>query len=318
MNSYQPTRIGAGMGLMLLAGFSFSGMDALLVKLALLTPDLSSPHRVFLRHLIGTPLAILVALVILYRQKHVWVWRFPGWRIALARGVLGFLMAQFFFASLERVGLGNAVLLHFTYPLVITLVSWPLLGDRVGVWRAGAVLIGFAGVAVATRGIAATDLALDVWGIIFALLGGVSFAFLMLSMRLIPKEQSSLQISVYGIVVTLLCSGLFVVTLVPLPENWVAQALGARWELLSIAVLGSAGVLCINQAYRFAPAIILGPLDYLVIIWAFLLEWWLFDHRPGQIVALGAALIIVSGLLILWREQVRATPEIALKRTRSH
>ena len=62
MNSYQPTRIGAGMGLMLLAGFSFSGMDALLVKLALLTPDLSSPHRVFLRHLIGAPLAILVAL----------------------------------------------------------------------------------------------------------------------------------------------------------------------------------------------------------------------------------------------------------------
>ena len=102
------------------------------------------------RTLWGLPLVIVFALVdSWWSLRHGgmgWRWRFPGYGIALVRSFLYLNIASGFFFALAYMPVGNVTLLFFVYPLFLTVLSVPILGDRVGLWRGTAVMVGFIGI----------------------------------------------------------------------------------------------------------------------------------------------------------------------------
>ncbi|MEQ8739474.1 MAG: DMT family transporter, partial [Hoeflea sp.] len=74
------------------------------------------------------------------------------------------------------------------------------------------------------------------------------------------------------------------------------------WLFVAIAIFGTAGMTMMTQAFRLASAVVVAPLDYTAIIWATLLGWLFWTEIPDGFTFLGAAIIIASGVFIIWRE----------------
>ncbi|WP_223385676.1 DMT family transporter [Oricola cellulosilytica] len=87
-----------------------------------------------------------------------------------------------------------------------------------------------------------------------------------------------------------------------MPFLWTAVRGEDLWLFFAIALFGTAGVTLITQAFRIAPAAVVAPFDYTALIWATLLGWLFWSEIPDAVTWLGAAVIIASGVFIVWRE----------------
>jgi drug/metabolite transporter (DMT)-like permease len=76
--------------------------------------------------------------------------------------------------------------------------------------------------------------------------------------------------------------------------------------LVSIGVLGGIGQILVTQSYRYADTSVIAPFEYTTMIWALLIGWFLFGDLPSVAVLVGAAIVAVAGVLVLWGESARA------------
>jgi drug/metabolite transporter (DMT)-like permease len=79
-----------------------------------------------------------------------------------------------------------------------------------------------------------------------------------------------------------------------------------RILLVSIGVLGGIGQILVTQSYRYADTSVIAPFEYTTMIWALLIGWFLFGDLPSVAVLVGAAIVAVAGVLVLWGESARA------------
>ncbi len=253
-----------------------------------LTANYSPLQILFLRNAIALPVAALVAL----RLGGARALRSHRPAAHLLRGALWLCAATLFFTGLSHLGLAEATTLVFVAPVFITALSALFLKERVGWRRWSAVLLGFVGVLVVVRpGSATFQLAS-----LYPLSTAFFYAVLMLSARWVDPRESVWTLMLYLVGAGGLLSGiasLFV---------WVPIRPEDLWLFVAIALFGTAGMTMMTQAFRVAPAAMVAPFDYTALIWASLLGWLIWAERPDLFTWIGAAIIILSGMIIVLRE----------------
>lgn len=221
--------------------------------------------------------------------------RRPFWH--LVRTVSGLVSMFVGFYALSQMALADYVAISFTAPLFGTLLSIPLLGERVGVWRLGAVAVGFAG-AVVTLGPLSGSL--DPVAL-FALGSALGYGVAMISMRKLGATDKSAATVFYFT----LGSGAVSLALVSMPGQWVTPTVDDLAILMGIGLLGGVAQIFMTEAFRLAPPSVVAPFDYTAMIWAMAFGFLIFGTVPGWNVFVGAGMIAASGLYIIHRERVR-------------
>lgn len=283
-----PSGTGSATGILLLcAGVLFLSVNDAIAKL--LTATYNPVQILFIRNAIALPFAAGIAVAMggasALRSRR------PA--AHLVRGVLWICAATLFFTGLSHLGLAEATALVFVAPVFITALSAMILKEQVGWRRWSAVVVGLIGVLVIVRPGSAAFQAASVYPIATALF----YAMLMISARWVDPRESVWTMMLYLVGAGAAVSGaasLFFWSPVR-PED--------IWLFLGIAGFGTAGVTMITQAFRIAPASLLAPFDYTALLWATVLGYLIWKDIPDAMTYLGAAIIILSGLYIVFREK---------------
>lgn len=309
----------------ILAGVFCISINDMLIK------ELSGGYP--LHQLVFTRSAIGIAFSLVLVQME------GGWRILrtdhpwlqLARGLLIVAANMLFFLALATLPLADTTALFFAAPLFITLLSIPMLGERVGPLRLGAVLFGFAGVLLMQRPWAgAEEIGVARIVLLLPVLSALAYALNQVLTRKLGVTSKASALAVYiqaTFIVTAL--GFFIVAgdgrFAAGSDNPSVQFLLRAWiwppqnDWLWLAILGtnSAAVgYTLSAAYRLANAATVAPFEYiglpLAVFWGFVV----FGDLPVPVVWVGIGMILASGLFVFFRERskVRVGPVAGRRR----
>lgn len=218
--------------------------------------------------------------------------------LSLARSVLAVATGAMAFFAFSVLPMAQCYAMLFATPLLITLLSVPLLGEKVGVRRALAVIVGLCGVLIVLRpGSAPLSLG-HLAGLGAALTGSLTSIIV----RKIGRNERSIVLMMYPMLMSVGAMGL-TMPFVYRPMPFEHMALTGV-----IAVFGMAGAALVIAAYRTAPAVVVAPMQYSQIVWATFYGWLLFDEHIDRWTAIGATVIIASGIYIVLRE---GTPSVS-------
>jgi drug/metabolite transporter (DMT)-like permease len=227
--------------------------------------------------------------------------RAPGRQ--LLRSVFLMSTTGAFNAGIRATPLATGTTIMFLSPILVTLLSIPLLGEKVGPRRWAGIFLGFLGALIVVRPGADGALALG-GGVAFLLLAALlnaSYQLLTRGVRGDDPMTSLLYTAAAGAVVT---SAL-------LPWHW-QTPLAFDWLLLAASGLaGALGHLCLIRAFRAAPASVVAPFSYSSLVWATLFGFLIWGDWPDAWTWAGAALIVGSGLYIFHRERVTGREKAA-------
>ncbi len=202
------------------------------------------------------------------------------------------------FVAITMIPLANATLLTYSAPLWMPLIAWAVTRQRVAraTWIGAA--IGFAGVILVLQ----PQTHSFNTGQVFALIGALTLAVAMMTVRWLGATEPVTRILVYYFLLsTLMTIPIAVIDWQPIPP----KAWG--WLIaLGLSQLFSQVLLVV--AYRYAPAEKVGPFIYCVIVFTALIDWIVWDHRPTLVMCIGMALVITGGLIAV-RARSRASPE---------
>lgn len=217
-----------------------------------------------------------------------------GWHVV--RGVLGVAALGLLFLSFRFVPLGEATALYFASPVFVALFSPYILAERVAPAAWIAIGAGFAGMLLIIRPSSAEmNLA--------ALLpagASVLLALSLISSRVLSRTESTLAISFYFTAVSALA------VLPAAPFSWRPASAEHLWLLGSTGVLGGLAVVLLTEAFRLARAATVAPLDYVGVAASVAIGVVWFDERPSPVAAIGIALIVFGGILIVRLSAARA------------
>ncbi len=219
----------------------------------------------------------------------------PQPALQIVRIVLSALEVAKFFWAVSYLPLADAVTFYLAGPIYVTALSVVLLGEKVDWRRWSAVMVGFVGVVLALRpsGASFTLPAL------IALGGSIFFAVVMVTTRMLRHTADMVLIS-GQVGATLLFGTAFA------PFGWVTPSLRDFLLLSLFGVVSIAALACVNRSLKLAPASVVVPYQYTMIVWAIVLGYVVFGDAPDLFTLAGAAIIIAAGLYIFWREQVRS------------
>jgi drug/metabolite transporter (DMT)-like permease len=274
----------AGIGLMLLSIFMFSFGDAMG---KFLVGTYSVGQLLWLR----ACAALLVLLPIVWKQREEFFHLERPW-LQLLRVTLSTLEVAAFFLATVYLPLADVITYYLAGPIFVTALSGTVLGEQIGWRRWTAILVGFCGVLIALRPSAQTVS----WPAMIALGGSLSFAVLMLITRsLRATPDIVLASSQFG--------GTFLLGAVMSPFGWVTPSAGSLVLFAAAGLISVAALLCVNRSLKLAPASVVVPYQYSMIVWAVIFGFVVFGDVPSWATIVGAAIIIGAGLYIFLREQ---------------
>jgi drug/metabolite transporter (DMT)-like permease len=275
-----------GILLMAVAVLIFAILDGL-AKYVMQT--LPPPVAVFFRYLIALVLAMILiertgrpAIII---SRHIGLQFIRGLTL-LASTVLNFI-------AITYLQLAQTAAISFTIPLWVCALSVPLLGEKVGIRRWIAVIIGFLGVLVIMRpGTMSFH-----WAMFLSIGAAFCGSIYNLATRKVGgrdrAETSLFYVGLFGSLGAVL----------PLPWHWQMPA-GVEWLLLlGMGLAGGIGHFLLIQAHRLAPASTLAPFIYTQIVWMILIGLVVFGDVPDMWTLIGAAIVIASGIFVLARKR---------------
>ncbi|MEK9860092.1 MAG: DMT family transporter [Alphaproteobacteria bacterium] len=215
-------------------------------------------------------------------------------RWSVARALAETVSTYCFFISLQLIPLAVSTTVVFIFPVLLTLVSIPLFGERVGVFRWVAVLMGFAGVMI----IAAPDGDGLNLALILPFTTALALVARDLATRKINAEITAPQVTLTTAIVTSFFGFL------SFPFGWGVIGVKEISLLPLAAILVALSFTVYIMAIRKGELSIIAPSQYLVILWATFWGALIWGEWPGQNAVIGGGLIIAAGCLILWRERV--------------
>jgi drug/metabolite transporter (DMT)-like permease len=221
----------------------------------------------------------------------------PGWHAA--RTCFGFVGMVSAFYGVATLSLADFTALGFAMPLFLTILSVPLLGERVGPRRAAAILVGFVGVLLIVRPFAGAD-ELPLIPTLVVMFGTFNWALSMVAIRRLGAlGERNLVIVLWFAIGGTLVAGLLMIPF------WITPTPMQALLLIATGLISGVAQLLMTEAYRGGETTVVAPFEYVGILWAVLLGWIAFGERPTWEMLSGVAVLAASGLYILHREVVR-------------
>ena len=272
-------------GMMLASVLLFSTMD---VALKMLVADYGSLQVVFFRCSMALPFFLLW---ILLKDRSRFRTAYPlghALRAAMGLGML-FAVGECF----REMQLTDAYALFFASPLIITLLSGPVLNEPAGVFRIMASLLGFSGVLIV---LSPTGEGWIGYGAGMGIVAVILYALSSLLLRRLGDKDSAVTISFWFVTLVGAGSGLLAI------PSW-KPLVPDHWPLLAVlGITGAGGQVLLTAAFRRASAAVIAPFDYCHMIWAVIYGYVFWGYLPGPRTWIGSAILVASGLFILYRE----------------
>ncbi|MEO1138268.1 MAG: DMT family transporter [Pseudomonadota bacterium] len=291
-----------GILLKLCAVMLFIAMSSLIKATA---DDVPPGEAVFFRSFFAIPVILVwlalrgemrTGLRVESRMGHFW------------RGVVGTTAMGLMFAGLGLLPLPEVTALGYAAPLLVVVFAAMFLDEKVGVFRIGAVAVGLVGVLIVlaprlTTLSGPTVQTAQAVGAVLVLLGATCAALAQIYIRkLVQTEQTSAIVFYFSLTSTVL-------SLLTIPFGWVIPG-GIEIGMLVLAgLIGGLAQIFLTSSYRFADASVVAPFDYASMLFAIAIGYVFFDEVPTQQMLLGAALIVLAGIIIILREH-----QLGLKR----
>ena len=238
--------------------------------------------------------AFVLTLVVSNPLTHSGLLRTRSAKLQVVRSVLLVGSTALNFLALRWLQLDEALSILFTFPFIVAIISGPLLGEWIGWRRWSAIGFGFAGVLLITRpGLGGMHPAA-----LITLGATICYGFYAVITRIVSRVDSNQTSLFYSNAI----GALVMLPVIPFvwqrPANWVIALM-----LAMTGVLGSAGHYFLIAGHKLAPASVLSPFIYTQLIWVVILGYLVFDHVPNGWTIAGAAMVIGSGLYLLYRER---------------
>ncbi len=224
------------------------------------------------------------------RIKNFYLTRRPG--LHFLRCMSGLIALVAIFIALRNLPLATVVSISFAAPIFTTIFSIFLLSEKVGMFRWIAVLVGFIGIIIITEPGFSSFNIYFIYPIIFCL----GLSYVAIAIRQLSTTEPVWLISLYFSIAITLAS------LVTLPYGWVIPNFGDLILLMLIGVFGGVANLWLGQSYKLAEVSLVSPLKYLALVFAIAFGYFIWGEIPSFKTLLGAALVIISSIIIFRRE----------------
>ncbi len=221
--------------------------------------------------------------------------------VQLLRSVFMLATNFLFFSGLAWLGLAEITAIMYVAPLIVTLLSVPVLGEPVGLRRVLSVAIGFIGALIIIRPAGDTFS----WAVVLPLGAALSHAGYQLTTRIAAKSDHSMTTLCYTAIVGMIASSfsLFFYWETPDLYGWLGFA--------AIGLIGCLSHFSFIKAFTAANAAVVAPFGYLSLLWATIIGFFMFAELPDFWTLAGGAVIAISGLYILHRERVKKRKPVA-------
>ena len=272
---------------MIVAVAAFSVMDVTMKRLV----ETYSPMQVtFLRAAASLPFLLL----------HTGL--FGRWRdlvpkrigLHLLRGCLTVAMLWLFVYAVRFLSLADAYTIYMSAPLLITALSVPFLGEKVGWRRWMAVVVGLIGVVFVLNPSGAGLITL---GGIAALASAVGYSISAITIRILARTDTGAAIIFWVLLFVALISGVFAIF------DWTPLRAEHWYLIVGVGLFGAIGQHFITSAFRLASPAVVAPIEYTALMWGMLFDWLLWLTLPNARMLVGASIIVGSGLYIIYRER---------------
>jgi drug/metabolite transporter (DMT)-like permease len=242
---------------------------------------------------------------------------FFGWQTLKTKKPLGHLIRAFssvacvvfYFFGLKYLMLSENVAIVHSAPILATLLAVPILGEKLGLHRIVAVVLGFIGVLIIVK----PGSGLFKIESLFPLAAAFFMAVSYLATRFLMSTESSVAIIFYYSLALLITSLVF------FPDNFVIPSVFNLIPLMGLGIMGSLGHYFMAQAAKSAEVVVITPFEYTSFIFLGVMGYFFYGEVPDSSVYIGMLLIILSGIYIVYREQQKKKSIVShtiLKNTR--
>ena len=238
---------------------------------------------------------LTVAAIVLPRSG--WgVLRTQRYREHLQRGLSQFGSMLCWFLAVSALSLGSATAIGFAAPLFTTLLSIVILKEQVGIHRWSALILGFVGVVIITQPGAGTL----TYGALFALGNAVLISTVAIAIRRMSMTESTETLTLYQMSIMTACTAAL------LTLGFHAPAWGDALMVALAGIGNGVAQFWWTRSLSLAPPSAVVPFNYLSLVWASILGFAVWGDVPTPALLLGSAIVVASGLYILWRETLRS------------
>ena len=254
---------------------------------------LSETHHVieiaFYRNLIAT--LPFLFMIFVMNKRHIFKInnRVKG---VIIRSILGTISLILTFAAFAAMPMADTTAFLFTSSLAIPILGFFFLGEKVGLYRWGAVLVGFVGVIIMLN----PNGEVNTVGVALALSAAVMHAVLGIILRYLGKTEKPETITFYFVAIGT------IIAAIPLPWVAVTPTLNEVPLFLGVGLSGLAAQYLLSIAFGNAPAAVITVFNYSGIIWSTIFGWMIWNDWPAHTIWIGGAIVITSNIFIVWRE----------------
>lgn len=259
--------------------------------------DVPSGEAVFFRSFFAIPVILIwvtfrgelsSGLRVTRLMSHVW------------RGGIGTCAMMLYFAGLGMLPLPEVTAIGYAAPLMVVVLAAIFLGEKVRAFRITAVVVGLIGVLVVlSPRLSAFGSVVDERAQLGAMVVLTSAFFVALSQvvlrRIVETERTAAIVFYYSIIASVLSLATF-------PFGWVMPDAEVFAMLVLAGLMGGIGQIFLTTSYRHADVSVIAPFDYASMILALLIGYFVFDEVPTLVMLSGASLVILAGVMIIWRE----------------
>ena len=208
------------------------------------------------------------------------------------RCVSGLVAIVAMFIALRKLPLATVVSITFAAPIFTTIMSIFFLSEKVGLYRWLAVLVGFIGILIISEpGFSSLNF-YYIYPIIFCL----GLSYVAIAIKQLSSTEPVWLIGLY------FSFSIMIMSFFTLPQGWIMPNLKDLFLLCMVGILGGLANLWLTQSYKFAEVSLVTPLKYLALLFAIFFGYIFWDETPTIKTLLGAALVIISSIIIFRRE----------------
>ena len=286
------------LGLRLLAAAALATMG-MLVKLAG-EQGVHLVELIFWRQLLAAVL-IGTGMAVTGRLAQLKTTRLKSHVIRSATGLFGMF---FTYGAVLLLPLAEATTLGFTAPVFAVLIAMILFRERIGPYRWGAIVMGFAGVVVVMQPGSGDHQGVTLLGVAVGLLAPLMVSIISFQIQDLNTTENPWSIVFWFAALSAPAVGLVVPFVVAAhdPQTWLT--------ILAMALAGVLAQILLTAALRFGSAAVILLMDYTALLWASFYGYYVFDRAAPASLWFGAPLIIAAGLLIAWRERQLARSRV--------